>query len=273
MIQAISSPDNQHIKSAAALRQKKHRDETGLFLLEGLHLVETAITAKWKIEQTFICEERLIQSQFAEIAEKLLANGSQIFAVSDSLFNKIAETDTPQGIIAVARQCQADLSSLEQPADAINCLPWLVLDAVQDPGNVGTIVRNADAAGVAGVILTPGCADIYAGKTVRATMGSVFHVPTYKASARQCLDFFLARNIPVYIADVASAESYARIDWKLPCAIVFGNEGAGVSDLFRQKKSRAVAIPMVGKAESLNVASAVAVILFEAARQRGFSLS
>ena len=148
-----------------------------------------------------------------------------------------------------------------------------VLDAIQDPGNAGTIVRNADAAGVAGVIMTPGCADIYAGKTVRATMGSLFHVPTYRASAQQCLDFFLAREIPIYIADAASAESYVEIDWRLPCAIVFGNEGAGVSELFRQKKVRAVAIPIVGKAESLNVASAAAVILYEAARQRGFSLS
>ena len=273
MIQPISSPDNQHIKSAAALRQKKHRDETGLFLLEGLHLVEAAITAKWKIEQVFLCEDRLARSQFAEFSEKLLANGSQVFSVSSVLFNKITETDTPQGIVAVARQCREDLSATTDPVSAGNCLPWVVLDAIQDPGNVGTIVRNADAAGVAGVIMTPGCADIYAGKTVRATMGSLFHISTYKASAQQCLDFFLAQEIPLYIADAASAESYAEIDWKLPCAIVFGNEGAGVSDLFRQKKSRAVAIPIVGKAESLNVASAAAVILFEAARQRGFSLS
>lgn len=273
MIQPISSPDNQHIKSAAALRQKKHRDETGLFLLEGLHLVEAAITAKWKIEQAFLCEDRLARSQFAEFSEKLLANGSQIFSVSSALFNKIAETDTPQGIVAVAQQCRAELSSTIHPVEAGDCLPWVVLDAIQDPGNAGTIVRNADAAGVAGVIMTPGCADIYAGKTVRATMGSLFHVPTYRASAQQCLDFFLAREIPIYIADAASAESYVEIDWRLPCAIVFGNEGAGVSEPFRQKKVRAVAIPIVGKAESLNVASAAAVILYEAARQRGFSLS
>ena len=106
MIQPISSPDNQHIKSAAALRHKKHRDETGLFLLEGLHLVEAAITAKWKIEQVFLCEDRLARSQFAEFSEKLLANGSQVFSVSSVLFNKITGTDTPQGIVAVARQCR-----------------------------------------------------------------------------------------------------------------------------------------------------------------------
>ena len=273
MIQPISSPDNKHIRAAAALRQKKQRDDTGLFLLEGLHLVEAAINAKCLIEQTFLCEDRLARNQFVEFSEKLLANGSQIFAVSSSVFNKIAETDTPQGIIAVARQCRADLSATTQPVEAGDCLPWVVLDAVQDPGNVGTIVRNADAAGVAGIVLTPGCADIYAGKTVRATMGSMFHIPIYKASVQQCLDFFLEREIPVYVADAASAESYSEIDWRLPCAIVFGNEGAGVSELFRQKKTRSVAIPIVGKAESLNVASAAAVILFEAARQRGFSLS
>jgi TrmH family RNA methyltransferase len=273
MIQSIKSLENQHIKAAAALRQKKQRDDTGLFLLEGLHLVEAAITANWKIEQTFINEERLIRSQFTELAERLLANGSQVFTVSSLVFNKIAETETPQGVVAVARQCRAELSAIIHPAGTGDCMPWVVLDAVQDPGNVGTIVRNADAAGVAGVIMTPGCADIYAGKTVRATMGSMFHIPTYKASVEQCLAFFLERQISVYIADAASAESYAEIDWRLPCAIVFGNEGTGVSELFRQKKTRSVAIPIVGKAESLNVASAAAVILFEAARQRGFSLS
>ncbi len=164
MIQPISSPDNKHIKAAAALRQKKQRDDTGLFLLEGLHLVEAAINAKCLIEQAFLCEDRLARNQFVEFSEKLLANGSQIFAVSSSVFNKIAETDTPQGIIAVARQCRADLSATTQPVEAGDCLPWVVLDAVQDPGNVGTIVRNADAAGVAGIVLTPGCADIYAAK-------------------------------------------------------------------------------------------------------------
>ena len=273
MIQPISSPDNQYIKSAAALRQKKHRDETGLFLVEGLHLVEAAMMAKWRMEQVFVREDGLARNQFAELSEKLLAIGSQVFSVSSILFNKITETDTPQGIVAVTRQCRPELSATIPPAQTGACLPWVVLDAIQDPGNVGTIVRNADAAGVAGVIMTPGCADIYAGKTVRATMGSMFHIPTYKASVQQCLDFFLEREIPVYIADAASAESYEQIDWRLPCAIVFGNEGAGVSELFRQKKVRAVAIPIVGKAESLNVASAAAVILYEAARQRGFSLS
>ena len=273
MIQAIISPDNKQIKFAAALRLKKYRDETGMFLLEGIHLLEAALAALWHIEHVFVCDGQAELTQVAKLVETVTAKGIPIYKISPALFKKIAETDAPQGIAAVCRQQRRELSEMNRDLFIKHNLPWVVLDAVQDPGNVGTIVRNADAAGVAGLILTPGCADLYAGKTVRATMGSLFHIPTYCATVRQCLDFFSLLGTPVYIADAVSAENYLKIDWTKACAVVFGNEGAGVSESFRIAHTRAIAIPMVGKAESLNVASATAVILFEAARQRGLSLS
>ena len=273
MIQQISSLDNAQIKLAAGLRQKKQRDETGLFLIEGVHLVEEAITANWEIERVFACQEHFSAEQFADLTNRLRSFDEKLSVVSAAVLKKVAETESPQGILAVVRQQQQELQA-EDCGNGHSGRPvWVVLDAVQDPGNVGTIVRTADAAGATGVIMTPGCADLYAGKTVRASMGSLFHLPVYKASVQQCLAYFCGENIPLYVADANSALNYNEFDLTAACAVVFGNEGAGVGEAFRQHAAAAIRIPIIGQAESLNVASAAAVILFEAARQRGFSLS
>lgn len=273
MIQQISSLDNARVKLAAALRQKKQRDKTGLFLIEGIHLVEEALAAKWEIEHVFACQEHFSAEQFADLTNRLQSFDEKLSLVSAAVFKKMAETESPQGILAVVRQRQPVLSAGIYENDHSSRPVWAVLDAVQDPGNVGTIVRSADAAGATGVILAPGCADLYAGKTVRASMGSIFHIPIYMASVQQCLAYFSAKNLPVYVADANSAVNYNEFDLTAACAVVFGNEGAGVGELFRQHAAASIRIPIIGKAESLNVASAAAVILFEAARQRGFSLS
>jgi TrmH family RNA methyltransferase len=271
--QIISSAENPRIKLAAALRQKKYRDDSGLFVVEGIHLVEEAITAGWVIEQLFLCQEHFATGQLADLTDRLLALDENVFDVSAPVFKKIAETDSPQGILAIVRQQNQELGT-KRPENILSKRTfWVVLDAVQDPGNVGTIVRTADAAGASGVILTPGCADLYAGKTVRASMGSLFHLPVCKAKIEQCLKYFAAENVPLYVADANSAVNYDDFDLTAACAVVFGNEGAGVSEKMRQHAAAAIRIPIIGKAESLNVASAAAVILFEAARQRGFSLS
>lgn len=271
--QIISSADNPRIKLTAALRQKKHRDDSGLFLVEGIHLIEEAITAGWIIEQLFLCREHFAAGQLADVADRLLPLDEKVLEVSATVFKKIAETDSPQGILAIVGQQYQKLGTKRPGNNLSNRPTWVVLDAVQDPGNVGTIVRTADAAGASGVILTPGCADLYAGKTVRASMGSLFHLPVCKATVGQCLEYFAAENVPLYVADANSAVNYNEFDLTAACAIVFGNEGAGVGEEFRQHAAAAIRIPILGKAESLNVASAAAVILFEAARQRGFSLS
>lgn len=273
MIQQISSTDNARIKLAAGLRQKKYRDETGLFIIEGTHLVEEAIAADWSVEHLLVCREHFSVEEFAVLINRLQSFEDKLLIVSAPVFKKVAETDTPQGILAVAQQSQKELRSGTCVNGRSDRPVWVVLDAVQDPGNVGTIVRSADAAGATGVILAPGCADLYAGKTVRASMGSLFHLPIYKTSVQQCLAYFSGENIPLLVADANSAVNYNEIDLTAACAVVFGNEGAGVGGVFRQHAAAAIRIPIIGKAESLNVASAAAVILFEAARQRGFSLS
>ena len=268
IINRILSADNAKIKLAASLKNKKYRDETGSFAIEGLHLVSEAIASFWNIQFVLVIEEQIQDGKMSTLLQQLLEAGPYIFSVSASLYKKVSDTEAPQGILAVVNQTNTELPEVLPQGSSV----WVVLDAIQDPGNVGTIVRNADAAGATGVILTPGCADIYSGKSVRATMGSLFHLPLFKATVPDCLEFFQKHGLGLYVAGAEAAVSYTDVDFSRPCAVVFGNEGGGVGEEFRRHALLSLRIPILGKAESLNVSSAAAVILFETARQRGFSL-
>ena len=270
MTRQILSSENPHIKLVASLRQKKHRDETGFFVVEGVRLVQEAITSACQFELAVISEEEAGGLRIQQLIDKFEESGCPVIAAPAVLFRKISDTATPQGILAVLKQRSERLADLSTPEGSSL---WVILDAIQDPGNVGTIIRTADAAGAAGVILTEGCADLYAGKTTRATMGSLFHIPVVKSSVGECLSFCKDKALPFYVAGVDAAHSYTDANLKEPCAIVFGNEGSGVGEEFSRFSSMNLKIPIVGRAESLNVASAAAIILFEAARQRGISLS
>ena len=265
MIQLLTSPDNQYVKLAASLRQKKYRDETGLFSVEGVRFAKEAVESGWKLQFALVSESAVASAAITELAHKLDMTGCPIFAVPAALYGKIGETDSPQGISLIVRQHCQTLAGINL-SDAN--IPWIVLDSLQDPGNIGTMIRTADAAGAAGVILAGNCADVYAGKTARATMGSLFHLPVIKASVAECLNFFSRGNLPAYVAGAEAATDYTAVNLSGAFAVVFGNEGSGVGAEFRGQLTFAMRIPLLGRAESLNVASAAAVILFEAARQR-----
>ena len=270
MMRMVVSPDNEFVKLASALRQKKRRDETGLFVIEGLRFVREAVVAAWSVDFAIVADESYkVDLRIQLLTEELIRQGCSVLTVSESLYRKISDTQNPQGILAVVRQRQNfPPESMPQGSTL-----WVILDSLQDPGNVGTIIRTADAAGAAGVILTPECADLYGGKTTRATMGSLFHLPVLRMPAAECLSFCDRQQLMLYVAGAEAAKVYAETDLSAPCAIVFGNEGAGVGAEFRQRASANIKIPILGQAESLNVASATAIILFEAARQKGWTLS
>lgn len=269
MIRSVICSDNQYVKLASSLQLKKFRDEKGLFSVEGVHIVQEALAACWPVEFVLIDEEKAADPELVKLLSLLDRQGVAILSLPDKMFKRVAETKTPQGILAVIRQ---------QPQKLNECAPtgrapvWLILDAVQDPGNVGTLVRTADAAGASGVMLAPGCADIYSGKTIRASMGSLFHLPVIKATVAECLAFCRQHQLRLMVADGTAESNYADENLSGPCAVVLGNEGAGVGAEFKEHANASLRIPILGLAESLNVASAAAVILFEAARQRGFSL-
>ena len=265
MIQALTSPDNSHIKLTGALRQKKHRDATGLFVAEGLRFVGEASDSGWQLQFAIVSEAGMDSDSVAKLVQRLDGDGCEVFIVPAAVYDKISETETPQGISLIVRQQKQVLADWQPSPDQT---PWLVLDSIQDPGNVGTMIRTADAAGAAGVILAGNCADVYAGKTARASMGSLFHLPVFRATADECLEFFSRCHLPAYIAGTEAATDYTSADLSGAFAVVMGNEGAGVGEAFRCRLTQALRIPLSGRAESLNVGAAAAVILFEAARQR-----
>lgn len=262
----ISSRENEAVKFAASLQQAKMRHETGLCLLEGLRLVEEAINAAWQVKELFIEESAAQSERMASLIARADEQSVKTYYATAAVVKKIATTDSPQGVIAVA----------EQPRDVLpvratgEC--WLLADELQDPGNFGTILRSADASGCNGVLLTGNGVDPFGPKAVRASMGSLFHLPVVVNNDRQAvLTWIREQKLSVFIADAGGTLSYSEADYKKGCVIVIGNEARGVSPFWRAAADAVVGIPIFGKAESLNAAVAASLLLYEAARQRHLS--
>jgi len=275
MMERISSRSNARVKWVRSLQQKKTRDESGVFVAEGIHLAQEVIKAGLTVELAVVADAAVVSNTGGtnEAVEKILGHvekrGAPLLSVSDEILAYMAETQSPQGIILVVKTpASVDITSRNFSGGL-----WLVLDEVQDPGNIGTLIRSADAAGAAGVILTDGCADPYGGKALRASMGSLFHLPVLSADAQEVVTACRRGSVRLLTASGGGADVYCDVDWKRPTVLVLGNEGQGVGPVLSKQASGSVRIPIAGGAESLNVAAAGAVILFEAARQRGFLLS
>jgi TrmH family RNA methyltransferase len=270
MMESITSQQNRWVKLAASLKQKKYRDETGLFTIEGVRLVEEAIASGWGIEACFFTEESVSKQRIRQMIDDLALQEVKLLQITNEIFDKIAETEQPQGILSLVRKKQYTLS------DALGGkkVPLIViLESIQDPGNVGTLIRTADAAGCSGVILTKGCADVFAGKTARASMGSLFHLPiTAGVESSEILSALRQSGIALLATSLATRNLYYEVDMNRPVAIVFGNEGSGVRAEILEAANDLMYIPIFGKAESLNVAASAAVILFDAMRQRQVGL-
>jgi TrmH family RNA methyltransferase len=269
MRETVTSLHNQLVKTAASLRQKKYRDELGLFVVEGVRLVEDLTGAGWPAEFCLFTAAAAANPRAAKVLSALADGGCRLVEVTEAVYGKATDTEEPQGIMVVAGKRPVSLADiLARPAPLI-----AVLDDIRDPGNAGTVVRTAAAAGCSGVVLLKGCADLYAGKTVRATMGALFTLPVVDGQDRQeFLDTLAKAGIPLVATALEGAKPYFEGDLSGPAAIVFGNEGRGVSAELLTAAASRLFIPLYGRVESLNVAAAAAVILYEAARQRRASL-
>jgi TrmH family RNA methyltransferase len=187
----------------------------------------------------------------------------KLYPASAHVVAACSQVETPQGVVAIARRPAASLPDLARTPSAM----LVVADRIQDPGNLGTIIRIADAAGASGVIAVAGTVDAFNPKAVRATMGSVFHLPVVEAAAEDVLDVLRAQRIRLLVADQRGAVDFLDADYRRPCAIVLGNEGQGVDPRWIEHAAATVRIPMYGRAESLNVAVAAALLLYEARRK------
>lgn len=257
----LTGLQNPMVKAAAELKQKKYRQQQGLFLAEGLRTVEEAVRygAVQSIFYTAIEDDRT-----RAVLEEAAAKQIKLVCVSDKVLKKITDTETPQGIIAV---CEMRSKRLDDFLASGKML--LVLDRVTDPGNIGTMLRTADAAGVGGLLLLQGCADIYAPKTVRASMGSLFHLPVLSGLSEELLVQAARKaGYELLVTCLDGADNLYKADLQGRLAFVMGNEANGVSPALLAAADKRVFIPMQGRAESLNVAMAAGIVMFEALRQK-----
>ena len=249
----IESNQNKIIKEVNSLKAKKERDKTGLFILEGKRLVDE-IPNSWEIKYLLKAES---------YSEDI--NFENVYTVKDSLFEKISETVNPQGILAVCHIKEFDVTNV----DYSNSPFFVVLENVTDPGNMGTLIRTADAAGADGIFLSKGCVDIYNPKVIRATMGSIFHLPIYRnLNLMDSMEDFKNNNVKTLAAHLKGTSTPYKVDMTTACAVIIGNEANGLSDEISEMASDLVKIPMPGKAESMNAGIAGGILIYEAVRQR-----
>ena len=251
----IESESNTSIKQWKKLHTKKEREKTGTFLLEGPHLIEEAISSGAKLMHIIIEENFEVQDEW--LKEKFT-----LWTVPSKLMKMLSETEKPQGIIAVCEMQPEPDGLLKENGR------YLFVDGVQDPGNLGTIIRTADSAGLNGVILGEGTADLYNGKTVRSTQGSLFHLPIVKRDLLTALLECRSLNIPVYSTSLQNAVDMREVPETDGFALIVGNEGAGVQPSLLNESTLNVKIPIFGKAESLNVSVATGILLYELQRKR-----
>ena len=249
----IESNQNKIIKEVNSLKAKKERDKTGLFILEGKRLVDE-IPNSWEIKYLLKAES---------YSEDI--NFENVYTVKDSLFEKISETVNPQGILAVCHIKEFDVTNV----DYSNSPFFVVLENVTEPGNMGTLIRTADAAGADGIFLSKGCVDIYNPKVIRATMGSIFHLPIYRnLNLMDLMEDFKNNNVKTLAAHLKGTSTPYKVDMTTACAVIIGNEANGLSDEISEMASDLVKIPMPGKAESMNAGIAGGILIYEAVRQR-----
>jgi RNA methyltransferase, TrmH family len=259
MITSVRNPKVQWVRSLQG--QPKARREAGLFVVEGVRLVEEAWQAGWQPELVLYTEG--LGERGRRLVEAFQRQGSYLELVSEPVMKAAGETENPQGLLAVL-----PLSPLPLPPSPSFLL---ILDGLRDPGNVGTILRTAGAAGVETVFLTPGSSDAFAPKVVRAAMGAHFRLPVHTlpwAEIEQYLQRGVGTPLSLYLADSEGGLPYSMADFRLPLALLLGGEAQGAGETARQAVQTRIHIPMPGQSESLNVAAAAAVLLFEVVRQR-----
>ncbi len=262
-VKEVTSLANPIIKEIKALTSKKDREQSGTFMAEGLKLVIDALELGWTIRTLVYAKAAKGKPLVEQVAAKTVAVGGLVLEVSEKVLSSITRRDNPQMVVGIFDQRWSSLEEL-RPAKGST---FVALDRVRDPGNLGTIIRTADAAGASGVILVGDCTDPFSLETVRATMGSVFAVPLVRTSVAGFLAWQKQSEIEVVATHLAGAVDYRTVDYtKKPVAVLMGNEQSGLPDELAKAADKLARIPQQGRADSLNLAVATAVMLFEARR-------
>lgn len=259
----ITSIQNPKIKNLLTLEKPRERRKLGLFVVEGRKEISLALHGGYEMESVFYCEELIRPDELRNFH----FGAALMIPVSREVFDKIAIRENSGGVIAVARQKMHRLDSIRLSGNPL----VLVLESVEKPGNLGAILRTADAAGVDVVIICDPKTDFYNPNVIRSSVGCVFTNQVASATSEETLSWLEKNNITPYSTYLKASRPYHTVDYTKPCAIVMGTESTGLSAAWTTEKQNPIIIPMLGSIDSMNVSTAAAVIVFEARRQRGFA--
>lgn len=261
----ITSRDNSLLRHARAVRDGKERDS---IFVEGLRLCEEALASGLTIEAVIYSEELGRKERAATLIDQLTGTTHKVASVSEKLLASISYTKTPQGIVLLASRPVSDETSFKAKQSASPLL--VVMHGINNPVNVGAILRVAEAAGATGVIATQHTADPFSPKSLRGAMGSAFRLPIWKDAAYPTvIEWCRSSGIRLLAADVNASATHIEADWRIPSAIILGPESTGLTRQELESAHQTIKVPMRSDVQSLNVSVAAGVILYEAARQRG----
>jgi RNA methyltransferase, TrmH family len=254
----ITSLTNATVKLLASLRQEKFRQEHNLFLIEGARTLNDALRTGATPQILAYREDIGSQADVRALADACVQAGGRVIAVSEEILCKITQKENPQTVVAAYPITRRDFSAVEAQAGCV----FIALDRIRDPGNLGTIIRTADAVGAAGVLLIGACCDAYAPECTRASTGSIFHVPIFAGTEQSFIELAVKWPGHVIGTDTAVSIDYRQTNYQKPSLIVMGTEQSGLSDAIAKACRLMVRIPMQGRAESLNVAVAASLMLY-----------
>ena len=240
----ITSVQNKLVREWKKLHRKKYRYEKNQFLIEGYHLIEEAYRSNQNIDTVIAVKGVNLPEKFKNLS---------IIFVNETVFKEISQTETPQGIAAIV-----DMMPVVEEHDH----SVLLIDAIQDPGNLGTIIRTADAAGFSKIILGSGTVDMYNDKVIRASQGSIFHIPIYQANLEETIPKLKEMHYKIWASTLENARNYRHFEVPEKTAIIFGNEGRGIDETYIEMADERVVIPIFGQAESLNVSVAAGILMY-----------
>lgn len=260
----ITSLQNPRVKRAVKLRRHTHRDELGLMLVEGYREIGRALDNGRRLSELFYCPELFQNVHNEELLARAKADGAALLNCVAAVFAKLSYRDRPDGLLAVAPRVKTPLDALNPPANAL----IVVVESIEKPGNLGTILRTSDAAGVDAVIVCDRCTDVDNPNVVRASIGTLFSLPVVETDSASALAWLRARGIRILAATPHAEALYSDCNMRPATAVVVGAEQYGLSSAWMERADARVRIPMRGQADSLNVAQAATILLFEALRQR-----
>lgn len=259
MINIIKSKDNDKIKYTKSLLKTKGRNKEKKFIIEGYRILTLALECDAKLEYVFINEDFENKKDHQELLHQLEQKNIKIYKTTNKLFLEMVDTENTQGILGVLKYKERDMVNNINDDDKF----VLILDRIQDPGNMGTIIRTADSAGVDGIILLKGCVDIYNPKVIRSTMGSIFNMNIINTTQEEAVDVLKKQGFSIVSSYLQTDNYYHQTTYDGKIALVIGNEANGINEQLISESDKLIKIPIYGDAESLNAAISAAILMYE----------